>query len=65
MVEGELEYCFKKGSKDDVRRVLSSIALIICDPPSLFHTPFDRHGVIHINIVRFNINVVRFVGFGK
>lgn len=65
MVEGELEYCFKKGSKDDVRRVLSSIALIICDPPSLFNTPFDRHRVIHINIVRVNINVVRFVGFGK
>lgn len=65
MVEGELEYCFKKESKDDVRCVLSSIALIICDPPSLFNTPFDRHRVIHINIVRVNINVVRFVGFGK
>lgn len=65
MVEGELEYCFKKGSKDDVRCALSSIALIICDPPSLFNTPFDRHGIIHINIVRFNINVVSVVGCGK
>ncbi len=65
MVEGELEYCFKKGAKDDVRCVLSSIALIICDPPSLFNTPFDRHGIIHINIVRVNINVVSVVGCGK
>lgn len=65
MVEGELEYCFKTGSKDDVRRVLSPIALITCDPSSLFNTPFHRHRIIHINIVRFNVDVVRFVGCGK